>query len=350
MKLKFICAPASGNGGTETVLKKALNHLSKKYQVELYLTTIPVNRLWLDQMKNVKIHEPHSESKPYKLFYLLRIFLTARNSDRFIILGANTINLASKIRKITKKKYMITSWIHYSLINQNMFNPNNITLADNHWAISTPIKKQLMDLGINENKISLIFNPVDQYAGDLNTPDTSDTLRLVYVGKIMLDGQKNLRELFQGIKNYSHPVHLDLFGADSSNGEVQDYVNSIGLNSHCTFHGWTKNPWKIIVEEIHPNALVLTSKYEGLPMVMIEAMSRGIPCLVADFSGYEDIIKKQVNGLVYLSNNTKDLVQKMYIANENKFKNETIANSISKFNSKNYYLRLDQILEKRTLC
>ena len=71
---------------------------------------------------------------------------------------------------------------------------------------------------------------------------------------------------------------------------------------------------------------------------------------VADFSGYEDIIKKQVNGLVYLSNNTKDLVQKMYIANENKFKNETIANSISKFNSKNYYLRLDQILEKRTLC
>ena len=36
MKLKFVCAPASGNGGTETVLVEALNHLCKKYQVELY--------------------------------------------------------------------------------------------------------------------------------------------------------------------------------------------------------------------------------------------------------------------------------------------------------------------------
>ena len=46
MKLKFVCAPASGNGGTETVLVKALNHLAKKHQVELYLTTRPENRLW----------------------------------------------------------------------------------------------------------------------------------------------------------------------------------------------------------------------------------------------------------------------------------------------------------------
>lgn len=49
MKLKFICAPASGNGGTETVLVKALNHLCQKYQIELFLTTIPENRVWLKE-------------------------------------------------------------------------------------------------------------------------------------------------------------------------------------------------------------------------------------------------------------------------------------------------------------
>ena len=169
MKLKFICAPASGNGGTETVLVKALNHLCQKYQIELFLTTIPENRVWLKRMnERIKIHEIKNKNKFAKLKYLSQIFLFSKSTDHFIILGANTIKLASKIRKLTRKKYSITSWIHYSLINQDMFNPKNTKLADNHLAISTPIKNQLKNLGINDEKISLIFNPVSQYDGKLN--------------------------------------------------------------------------------------------------------------------------------------------------------------------------------------
>ena len=177
MKLKFICAPASGNGGTETVLVKALNHLVKSNDVELYLTTIPDNRIWLKQMDDrIIIHEIKQENKVSKLIYLGHIFLTADTDDHFIILSVNAIELAAMIRRLTGKHYSITSWIHYSLINQNMFNPQNITYADNHWAISTPIKSQLMELGIAEDDISLIFKPVDEYHGELNKPDNSDTL------------------------------------------------------------------------------------------------------------------------------------------------------------------------------
>lgn len=344
MKLKFICAPASGNGGTETVLVKALNHLAKKHQVELFLTTVPENRLWLENMQGVLIHEVKSTSKVIKLFYLVNTFMSAKSNDHFIILGANTIKLAAKIRKIFKKRYKITSWIHYSLVNQNMFDPQNIALADDHWAISTPIKHQLMDLGIKEDKISLIFNPIDKYKGKLNIPDKSTTLRLVYVGKIMLKSQKNLQELFKGIKNYPNKIHVDLFGADDSNGEVREYLNNLGIEELCTFHGWVKDPWKIILNQIHPNALVLTSKYEGLPMVMIEAMSRGIPCLVADFSGYEDIIRQGRNGIVYHSGNQESLVSCMNLISKTDFNTDVISDSIRKFNSDNYYLRLDSII------
>ena len=76
MKLKFICAPASGNGGTETVLVKALNHLCQKYQIELFLTTIPENRVWLKRMnERIKIHEIKNKNKFAKLKYLSQIFL-----------------------------------------------------------------------------------------------------------------------------------------------------------------------------------------------------------------------------------------------------------------------------------
>ena len=344
MKLKFVCAPASGNGGTETVLVKALNHLAKKHQVELYLTTVPENRLWLENMQGVVIHKIGSTSKFVILFYLVNIFMSAKSYDHFIILGANTIKLAAKIRKVFKKNYKITSWIHYSLVNQNMFDSQNITLADNHWAISTPIKHQLMDLGIKEDKISLIFNPVDKYNGILNTPDKSSTLKLVYVGKIMLESQKNLQELFDGIKHYPNKIHVDLFGADDSNGGVQEYLSKLRIEELCTFHGWVKDPWKIILNQIHPNALVLTSKYEGLPMVMIEAMSRGIPCLVADFSGYEDIMRQGLNGIVYHSGNQESLVSCMNLISKTDFNTDIISDSIRKFNSDNYYLRLDSII------
>lgn len=348
MKLKFVCAPASGNGGTETVLVEALNHLCKKYQVELYLTTIPQNRIWLKKMNSrIKIHEIKSGNKFTKLEYLLQIFLFSKSTDHFIILGANTIKLASKIRKLTRKKYSITSWIHYSLINQDMFNPQNIKLADNHLAISTPIKNQLKNLGIADKKISLIFNPVNQYNGKLNHSTNSKKLRIVYVGKITLDDQKNLRELFNGIKKYPKDIRLDLFGADNTNGEVQKYVKKLGVADKCVFHGWTKDPWKIILNEIKPNALVLTSKYEGLPMVMIEAMSRGIPCIVADFSGYEDIItSNNSNGMVYHQGNVMDFVNKLNLLSNKKYIPEEVKNSISKFYSDNYNERLDNALEK----
>lgn len=345
MKLKFICAPASGNGGTETVLVKALNHLVESNDIELYLTTIPENRLWLKKMNDkIIIHEIKRENKISKLIYLSRIFLKANSNDHFIILSVNTIKLGAKIRRATNKKYTITSWIHYSLINQDMFNPQNITFADNHWAISTPIKQQLMNLGISEKNISLIFNPVDEYYGKLNTPDKSDTMRLVYVGKIMLDGQKNLRELFQGIKKYQGKIHVDLFGADTNNGVVEKFAENLGIKEKCTFHGWVKNPWQIILSKVHPNALVLTSHYEGLPMVMIEAMSRGIACLVADFSGYEDIINVKKNGLVYRSGNLSDFVSKLNELNGCDYDAEEIKQSVKNFNSERYNQRLDSIV------
>lgn len=345
MKLKFICAPASGNGGTETVLVKALNYLTKEYQVELYLTTIPENRLWLRQMsRSIQIHEPKNSKKITKYLYLLNIFLQADNQDTFIILGANTIKVAAKVRKLFNKKYKIISWIHYSLINQNMFNPQNIKLADYHWAISTPIQNQLIDLGIPEEKISLIFNPIEPFKGKLNVADTSDTLKLVYVGKVMLDGQKNLRELFNGIKNYPGKIHVDLFGADTSNGKVNEYIKQLGIADKITIHGWLKDPWTVILNDIHPNALVLTSKYEGLPMVMLEAMARGIPCFVANFSGYEDIIKNE-NGIVYQQGNVQDLVSQLIVLTNIKFISNSVQNSISLFYGDSYYNRLNNTVK-----
>ena len=347
MKLTFVCPELSGNGGTETVIDKALNHLVKKHQVRLIVTSVPVNRRWLDVLDpQIEVLQVATSSKFSKLALLTKIFWQAQNDETLVILGVNIIKLAARVRQIRHRHWRLISWIHFSLINQNIFDPQNITYADEHWAISTPIAHQLEDLGIEKERIHLLLNPVSPYEGILNEPATDMPIRLVYVGQIMLHGQKNLQELLDGIKRYGKGGHLDLFGAKKDDNLVEKYAKEIGILGQCTFHGWTADLWKTVLDEVHPNALVLTSKYEGLPMVMIEAMAHGIPCLTADFSGYEDVTVPKENGLVYHLGDLADFVEKLSLLRSWQPKPRDVQQSVKRFNDNQYFQVLDKITSK----
>ena len=163
MKINFICPPASGNGGTETVLTKVLNHYAGQYDLTLTLTNQPENPLWLKQIdQRVKVVIASCDHGIKKQLFFVKTFLQASNDTNLIMIGANMIKLAALVRKVFRKKYRIISWIHYSLFEQNLFDPHNILYADYHLAIASTIQKQLIQMGADENQIKLIFNPIEQ--------------------------------------------------------------------------------------------------------------------------------------------------------------------------------------------
>ncbi len=68
----------------------------------------------------------------------------------------------------------------------------------------------------------------------------------------------------------------------------------LGLKN-CFFHGHVEE----VVEIWRQNhLLVLTSRYEGLPLVIIEAMMCGRPCLVTDVAGNAELLEDGVSGFV----------------------------------------------------
>lgn len=67
---------------------------------------------------------------------------------------------------------------------------------------------------------------------------------------------------------------------------------------HVRFMGEIKDQ-DLIYENI--DVLVLTSQFENCPMVILEAMSRGIPCVAPNVGGIPEIVKKHVNGSIYNS-------------------------------------------------
>lgn len=347
--LKFIAPELSGSGGTETVFRKVLLNLSKDYHIVLYLTNHPADQTWLRDVKtnaNVEIHSCKSD-KLSKIIYLSDIFIKAKQGDHFIISGANIIPFAAKIRRLFHRHYQITSWIHYSLDHQSMFDPQVLTQADNHWAISSAVKRSLEQLGVSSDRIKLIYNPIEPVS-ETNQLDQSGPLKLVYVGRLQLYDQKNLSELLQAANTYHSEMQLTLFGRAKDQEVFEKAVINSQYDSQAEIriHQWTPDPWSVILDEIHPQALVLTSKFEGLPMVMLEAISRGIPVITSNFDGYDDILQEKINGVSYQSGNIKELQKCFDLVQSINWDTQDIKQSINKFYNDHYFEHLRDVLNE----
>lgn len=337
MKINFICHELSGNGGIETVMVKALNRLCKKNLITLSLTNYPIEKTWLEDLdRNIIVRYPKKTDKISKLIFFTEQFMS--RDDVYVVLGANLLKLGFYIRKLMHKDYALVSWIHFSLFEQDMFNPKNILYADRHWAISNKIRNQLLSLGVSDEKISLIYNPVEK--ASMLSVNKSNELRLLYVGQIIFDGQKNLRELILAVSKITKPIIIDIYGTGKDLEKCQEYAKSLKVEDRFIWHGWVREPWKEL--SYFPDALVLTSKYEGLPMVVLEAEARGIPCIVSRFDGYDDIIIENVNGYSYELGDIDYLVKIVENLRGNNIQSEICIKSISDFLDETYLDNLEK--------
>ncbi|MFH4175966.1 hypothetical protein WAJ79_23755, partial [Acinetobacter baumannii] len=73
----------------------------------------------------------------------------------------------------------------------------NMNVADYFLAISTGIKKSLLQLGILDTKIGLIYNPIKkQEISKFNV----EKIKFIYVGRLFLYGQKRCMDIIHAIK------------------------------------------------------------------------------------------------------------------------------------------------------
>lgn len=136
--------------------------------------------------------------------------------------------------------------------------------------------------------------------------------RVIAVGR--LDYQKG----FDRLINAWEIVHksgkyngwrLDIFGQGEWKDMLQGMIDDRKLNDCTSINKPTKN----IGEEYADSAmLVMSSNYEGFPMVMIEAMACGLPVVAFDFKcGPKDIISDGENGLIIQNGDIMALAEGM---------------------------------------
>lgn len=134
--------------------------------------------------------------------------------------------------------------------------------------------------------------------------------RVIAVGR--LDYQKGFDRLLRAWHLVQQDARfgewqLDIFGQGEWRDRLREQIKELGISQTARINP----PTSRIGEEYARSSLaVMSSNYEGFPMVMIEAMAGGLPVVSFDFKcGPKDIIEHGVNGMLVPNGDIPGLAQ-----------------------------------------
>lgn len=347
-RIAVICPYLSGKGGTETVLSSIAKY-NDTFDIQYVLPYKGDDEYWLNDINYRGAKRKFKFgifNKIYAVFYLINHVLRSKTSI-YISLSTQFIFILCILRFLLRKNYKVVSWIHFSLHHEKTVNVKWLVLADCHFAISSGLKKQLINLGVKEKDIFLIYNPIISH--DV-LPKISSGLdqgkHFVYIGRITYEGQKNLKELITALSKIKGKWRLSIAGTGNDSDVIQckNLIEKYSLEDNIQWYGWLRDPWSVIK---NIDALVMTSTYEGFGMVLGEAISRGVYCIASDCPvGPSDIIINGVNGILYKPGDDAALtfILQSFIESGQSSTVAEIQESISKFYISNYFVLLSHAI------
>lgn len=165
--------------------------------------------------------------------------------------------------------------------------------------------------------------------------------KIISVGR--LDGQKGydlLIKVWKKVIKKSPDWILEIYGEGADRKKLEKQIKENNLENSLSLKGTINN---IQDKYLESSIYVMSSRYEGMPMVLLEAMSYGLPVVSFDCKcGPKDIIKNGKSGYLcksYDVNEMAEKIEKLIMDEESRKKMGVIAKKISLNYSENKIMK-----------
>ena len=324
-----------GYGGIEKTIVTQANMLSKNYETEI---------ICLYKLDNTI---PYELNDKVKLIYLSRFkpnkkeFMDAVNNKRIINVlkeGIKATFILFKKYSLIKKhiyssnaKIIISTRIEFTKLLNNYGNPNATLIAEEH-AHHRNDKKYIRELKKSLKNIDYLL-PTSQYLTDdykvlfkNNTnvkyipnaleyipqhPNKCDNLNIISVGRFAPEkGFSDLIEIFSMINKENPKITLTLVGDGSEMPKIKELISKLNLKDKVILKGFL-NQIELRKEYKKASLYLMTSYEESFGIVLLEAMSYGIPCFAFDDAlGAKEIINDK-NGMLIKNRHKEEMIKEV---------------------------------------
>jgi glycosyltransferase involved in cell wall biosynthesis len=187
------------------------------------------------------------------------------------------------------KQWMLSPYLAYRLTSR---------WVDYHTAVSAPALERLQQKrSVEAGRSSVVYNAIDvEMFAKPAEKSIQPTFRWIAIGRLIeVKDYRNLIDALQLLMRAELPFTVDIAGDGDLRHDLKAQVELAGLNRHVNFLGLVKNISQIIPEY---DAYVISSRSEGMPMALLEAMSAGLPIAGTDVGGVRSIVDGAGGGVI----------------------------------------------------
>jgi len=327
-KILYVIANLSYGGG-EKVFAQLIRGLNRE-QYEVWVACLPEGK-FIEEIQDTKTHlEPIDLSNRYNPKTTLRLSNMIKKNDIQIVhtqgsrgnfFGRFAAHFAKVPIIISSLALLITRDSHSDVNKLKrkvyiQFDKFTSTYVDCFLVLSEFHREALIsDYKIEPCRITKVYNGIelDEFESGNGYPimeefNVSSSNPLIgIIGRLVFE--KGLPFLLQAIPKVTEifpDARFLIVGDGPLRTELEDLVSRLNIYENCIFTGFRRDIPDILSAI---DMLVMSSLYEGMPMVILEAMAASRPIIATNVGGIPELVKDGETGILVLPKDVDALAE-----------------------------------------
>lgn len=328
-KIHFLVENITVKRGSERIACLLMNELAQKYKVYCVSLRGKGEKIAYSLDSEIKLYFLSSSQKRMRYSYFLWIFkylfYGLKNKPKVIINVGFFPSLISIFFKIIVPITKVISWEHTTLKNtfsgkiKEKVRKIALIFSAKVVVLTKKDSKNYQKIYLKyQKKITGVYNFIDDDLLNLKNEYDINSKKIITVGKFdKVKGYDRLVKIAKKVLEKNKDWQWHIYGDGEEFENIETLIKENQLEYKLILKGKVDNIYELYKKY---SFYVMTSYYEGLPMVLLEAKANNLPLISFDIeTGPSEIIRNEIDGYLIENNNLEKMTEKInyLIKNEN---------------------------------